>query len=208
LHAAKLIAALYLAGMTLGIFDRKLFLAQTFNFELQVIQINDALEFKKFVKSNEAVFRPQFPVTSEAATRELRNVKHWIEQKLTDMHENRSLCLVVRKIDTHEIVAFLTAFAFDWRTPKCEIAWMLATDWQGMGIASMGLTYLIQHLFLKAGLVKIICRIQPNNLKSLKLAARLGFIKEGLHRKDFRDGLGNLVDIEYMAIWQNNLNSV
>ena len=71
---------------------------------------------------------------------------------------------------------------------------------EGKGLQRTALQALIQYLFTSCNANKVICRIVPGNDRSLQLAERVGFLREGLHIKDFRDGAGVLVDVYYYGL--------
>lgn len=102
-----------------------------------------------------------------------------------------------------EVIGFLSAFNFDWRVPKCELAWMVDKDYEGKGIMKKGIETFIQFLFEACLLEKIICRTEPYNVRSNKLAEKLGFKQEGLHAADFRNGHNKLVDVQYWGLLKN-----
>jgi len=188
--------------MSLGLFNSHIFEHQSFYFELRLLQTKDVAAFHSFIFKNSGEFNVAFPVTTAEILKGVQSTKHWIAQKLDDEALNRNRILVLIKRDTHEILGYFSAFGFDWRVPKCEIAWMLDTDWRGQGLATYIVGKGIHHLLQQGKLEKIICRIDHSNIKSLSLAARLGFTSEAMHRKDFRNGNDDLVDVEYMAIWR------
>ncbi len=181
----------------------EIFEHQTLMLELHAVTSNDSEDFHAFIFRNLEKFRVPFPLTTEAVVQGLGETKLWIQRKKQDQDEGRSLMILVRNRYTHEIVFVFSAFGFDWRVPKCEVAWMMDQKYEGLGLATVVVGKMINYLFTKHGLNKIICRIEPGNLRSEKLAERLHFIAEGTHVKDFKNGDDRLVDVTYYGLWRN-----
>ena len=63
----------------------------------------------------------------------------------------------------------------------------------GRGVAPTALALVIDHCFAEAGLHRVEADVRPENLKSIRVMEKLGFAREGLHRRmlfidgDWRD---------------------
>lgn len=66
----------------------------------------------------------------------------------------------------------------------CHIGYKIDQQWQGKGLMFEAMTAAIEHLFQGSGLHRIMANYQPDNVRSGRLLARLGFIEEGL-AKDY-----------------------
>lgn len=191
--------------MTLEKIPAKFFELQTLQLEFRLINKTDSEEFYNFIQRNKSTFLGPFPITCNSILRGLNHTKQWINSKALEWKENKSAIYIVQNRTTREIIFMVSVFGFDWRVPKCEIAWMLDTQFESLGIAHHSVQLVIQNLLQHSGLQKIICRIEPKNQRSIALANRLGFQQEGLHHLDFRDGNGQLVDVEYFGLWPKNM---
>lgn len=174
---------------------------QTLMLEMHAVTLSDSKDFHDFILRNMDHFRVPFPLTTEAVMQGLTETKSWIQRKKLDQEEGRSLMMLVRNRFTQEIVFVFSAFGFDWRVPKCEVAWMIDQNFEGLGIATAAVGKMVTYLFRVHRLNKIMCRIEPGNMKSEKLAERLNFVKEATHTKDFRNGNNQLVDVNYYGLW-------
>ena len=180
----------------------QIFEHQTLLLEMHALSTKDCHDFHEFIQRNMENFRVPFPITTEAVIHGLEETRSWIERKRVDQSEGRCLMMLVRNRYTQEVIFVFSAFGFDWRVPKCEVAWMIDKDFEGMGIATVVVGKMLKYLFEVHELNKIICRIEPSNLKSEKLAQRLKFVREGTHVKDFRNGNDELVDVGYFGLWK------
>ncbi len=70
----------------------------------------------------------------------------------------------------------------DWRNRKTEIGYWLRSGLQGKGIMTDVCHRLIRYLFLDLGLHRVELRCGVENRKSVGVAERLGFAREGLLR--------------------------
>lgn len=178
----------------------EIFEHQTLMLESNKMLLADSADFYAFVKRNLNRFQIPFPVTTGVVMAGLSSTKKWIQQKKQEQEDGKSVFILVRNRLNGEIVLSISVFGFDWRVPKCEIAWMLDEQYEGLGIATRVAETCIHGLINDLGVNKIICRIEPENHKSRQLAFRLGFQAEGLHKKDFRNGNNELVDVEYYGL--------
>ncbi|MCC7297459.1 MAG: GNAT family N-acetyltransferase [Bacteroidia bacterium] len=173
------------------------------NIELhfQEIEKKDLPLFAKFIQNNTPSFLAPFPVTVAHLSTGKSSEKKWISEKIKGRKDNKNLIAIAKNVATNEIVCCVMAFNFDWRTPKCEMAWMVDQKQSGMGIASACTAEFIGFLFKSVQLAKVVARVDPLNTQSMKLATNLGFCIEGLHKCDFRTGHNQLIDVNYLALF-------
>lgn len=171
-------------------------------FLLAPIGVEYAPGFLHFLQTNAQYFTGPFPITMEKASHSLPACKNWIREKVQMQMDGSGLALLVLNANT-DVIGFVSAFHFDWRVPKCELAWMLDKQHEGHGIINTALTRLIDFLFEECNVEKIICRVQPENTKSRQLAQKLNFREEGMHISDYRDGHNQLVDVIYFGLLRN-----
>jgi len=70
-----------------------------------------------------------------------------------------------------------------WEVPSFEIGWFLDQGYQGRGIAKEAASRSLEFLFSDLNAHKVIAITRDTNSKSIKLAERLGFRREGHHRE-------------------------
>lgn len=178
----------------------EIFEHQTLMLETSKLLPGDSEDFYAFVKRNINRFQIPFPVTTDVVMAGLSSTKKWVQQKKQEQEDGKSAFVLVRNRLNREIILSISVFGFDWRVPKCEMAWMLDSQYEGLGLATRVAGVCINNLLNDMGLNKIICRIEPENHRSKQLALRLGFKHEGLHKNDFRNGNNTLVDVEYYGL--------
>lgn len=169
-------------------------------FRFRPLVKKDQDELIKFAKRNQGVINGPFPVTTEALTRGSGPASKWIDDKISQSTDEKGLVCVIETADNKRVIGYISAFLFDWRVPKCEIAWMVDSEFQRKGIATMCCKFMLDFLVHECDMQKVISRIDPKNTASVVLAGKLGFEAEGHHKKDFRDGFGRLLDVDYYAL--------
>lgn len=71
----------------------------------------------------------------------------------------------------------------DYDNKKVEIGYWISEKYQHLGIVTLSCKRLIQHAFEDLGFNRIQLRAATQNIKSQKVAERLGFSREGIERE-------------------------
>ena len=71
---------------------------------------------------------------------------------------------------------------------RAEVGYDLAPAWWGQGLMHEALVALLRHGTDTMGLHRISACVHVDNVASLRLAERLGFVREGIARDLFSDG--------------------
>jgi RimJ/RimL family protein N-acetyltransferase len=91
-----------------------------------------------------------------------------------------------------------------WEIPSAELGYFTSNAWQRKGYASESIRGISGVAFQELDFQRIFVRILPLNRESFALAKRLRFHEEGLHRKAFRCGFGELHDVQYLSLTQED----
>ena len=68
-------------------------------------------------------------------------------------------------------------------TRRLAVGWILARPWWRQGLMREAVPALLRHCFNSLDAHRIEARIEPNNIASIRLAERIGFLREGLMRE-------------------------
>ena len=85
----------------------------------------------------------------------------------------------------------------DWVVPKAEIGYFIDFEYEGKGIISQALAYVITYLINEYQFKKLLCRVNSRNLGSVNVALKNGFELEGTIRNDYRTTNNEVVDLNY-----------
>lgn len=84
--------------------------------------------------------------------------------------------------ETQDIVGMVNYHDRRAQQGRLAVGWMIVPDWRGKGLAREAASALIGYCFTALSAHRIEARIAPANAVSLRVAARLGFQREGLMR--------------------------
>lgn len=87
----------------------------------------------------------------------------------------------------------------DWNIPSGELGYFIGDRWQRLGFAAEAINAVARVGFDDYEFERLFVRILLSNEGSLRLAQKLGFQEEGIHRKAFRCGFGELHDVRYLS---------
>lgn len=148
----------------------------------------------------------------------LRNFKD-LAQGLTTLEEARSFIAEcarqwdarktyfygIRLKEPGQLIGQLKVKNVLWDVPSAELSYFIGSGHQRRGYASEAIRALLREAFTGLGFKRIHARIIASNTESLELAKKLGMRHEGLHRLEFRCGLGELHDVHYFALTREDL---
>jgi RimJ/RimL family protein N-acetyltransferase len=186
--------------VSLASFQPLVFRVENNSLLLRPVLRSDREALQKFAEGNAEALTGPFPITIAALLGRRSETASWLANKIENVQDRKGIFCVIEDTSSREIIGFVSAFQFEWRTPKCEISWMVSNHLQRKGVAHECCSYMVRYLFQEVGVNKILCRINPANEPSIQLATKLGFQKEGLHLRDFRDGNDNLLDVLYFGL--------
>jgi RimJ/RimL family protein N-acetyltransferase len=88
----------------------------------------------------------------------------------------------------------------NWDVPAFEIGYWIRQSAEGKGYVSEAARLLTVCAFTTLGAQRLMIRCDARNTRSARVAERLGYRQEGLHRHAHRDTSGNLTDLLYYAL--------
>ena len=161
------------------------------------IHIRDVPAFFELIEKSREHLQAYFPKTLTAVRDEL-TAEEYILQRIIQFERKEAFLFVIEA--ENRLLGMVSLKEIDWTVPKAEIAYFVAEEFQGKGIVTRALQWLVTYSFDELRLEKIYARISPENPASRKVVEKNGFVLEGLFRKDFRSGTGELIDVEYFAL--------
>lgn len=95
------------------------------------------------------------------------------------------------------LIGLIDVKNIDWNVPKAEIGYFIDHKQQGKGVISNALKILIRFLIKEYHFKKLLCRINSQNVASIRVALKNGFELEGTIRNDYRTTSNEVVDLNY-----------
>ncbi|MGE7186224.1 GNAT family N-acetyltransferase [Peribacillus sp. NPDC006672] len=80
------------------------------------------------------------------------------------------------------LVGMIGLHFIDWKNKATSIGYFLSEEAQGNGIITKSVSSLVNYLFKELDLNRIEIQVAVNNLKSISIPQRLGFVQEGIKR--------------------------
>jgi [ribosomal protein S5]-alanine N-acetyltransferase len=108
-----------------------------------------------------------------------RVTRRWLP--VQEEHERRDSYAVVRREDGRVIGCVWTKRT-DWAAQSTEIAFAVAADARGFGVAAEAVDALTVALILEHGFQRVELRIAPGNVACRRVAEKAGFTYEGVLR--------------------------
>lgn len=162
--------------------------------KLSGITIEDTPLLFELVERNREQLKEYFPITS-ASTKDLESTHHFIEERILQQHQRQGYYFLMIAEET--VVGAIGIKTVDWTVPKCELAYFTDKELQGKGFCTKAIDAIVNYCFEELGMERVYARISPDNIGSRRALEKNGFNKEGLLKKDFRNGNNVLVDVEY-----------
>lgn len=141
---------------------------------LRPIELKDRIEVYKY-RSN-----PEISQHLSFVPESLEDVDHFITKnpKEFNLPETWFQLVIVLK-ETNEVIGDIGVHFFGKEHKQIELGYTLSSLHQNKGFASEAIEDVIDFLFTDLNKHRIVLSIDPENKASIKLAARLGFRKEG-----------------------------
>ena len=171
------------------------------HFAIRPVTMEDATDYFALIDSNRERISTYFPFTSNANT-DLESTKRYLSERIAFAEKNLVTILIIKDDFTKKIAGAIIFKDVDWTIPKCELGFFMDQQFEGNGLMTKCLLLVIDFCFREAKLNKLFLRISPENLSSIRVAEKTGFMKEGIIRNDFKTGDGKLKDLIYFGLLQ------
>ena len=177
-------------------------------YRLRLLQLSDAENLYNLIETNRPRLLKYFPITSSSVT-DIETAKSYIIDKIKRANNKDFFGYLIEEKSTNQLAGMYILKSFNWRTPKCELAYFIDQNYEGKGIISKATKKISDHCFETLKMRKIWIETGEDNFGSKTVALKNGFKLEGLLRDNFRDSEGNLINIEYYGLtlqdWKNLL---
>lgn len=101
--------------------------------------------------------------------------------------------------DTNELIGQVS-FDVSKRHESAEIAYLMSRKFQNKGYMKESLKLLTNYLFKEIGVTKITAEVMLENVSSIKLLERIGFVQEGIEKLKYKKKDGMFTDVVIMSI--------
>ena len=148
------------------------------------------LEYMKFSKS----FRFPKPQGAEKA---------WVDAQMLDM-SNRSITFIMETLEDSIPFGFIQLNAIDWISRNCMFGIAIAEDeYLGKGYAKEATKAVFDYVFDILNLFKVYVEILGFNSHTVRVYTRIGFVEEGMLKKQYFWG-GEYHDVGIYSLYKEN----
>jgi len=99
-----------------------------------------------------------------------------------------------------ELIGQIKAKSIVWDIPAAELSYFICQSSRRRGFATEAVSAVLRVAIGQMHFERICLRIIASNGESLRLADKLGFKREGLHRNEFRCGFCELHDVYHYSL--------
>jgi len=166
---------------------------------LEPLQRGHITEFSQLIERNREDLINYFPMlTNQVQSKE--EARKWILERRHLHSTGSAISMSIMLSNIGRMVGYLGIMSIDMRVPRCELAYFTDKSFRGNGYMEEALHGALRWLIRETGMRKFLCRVAPQNTSSLCLLEKIGFVREGLVRADFRSGHGVVGDCVYMGL--------
>ena len=145
------------------------------NILLRALELSD-LDFLYQVENNESVWE----VSNTTTPYSKFILKQYLENSHKDIYEVKQLRLVICKIENNEPVGFIDFFDFEPKHHRVGVGVLISSDKEKQkGYASEALQLISDYAFTYLGIHQVYANIPEDNIASISLFEKRGFIKSG-----------------------------
>lgn len=121
---------------------------------------------------------------------DLETARNWVERYTVGWGDGTLGGFAIESAAERAFLGFIGVVRYDAAGKTAELGYIVAPEARGRGVAARALGLLTAWCLDELGLERVELRIDPANLPSLRLAERVGYIREGVLRSmPFKDGL-------------------
>lgn len=163
------------------------------------IQHEDLEPLAALVADNKERLSDSFPVTV-FNFRTTESAKDFVNSRIQLALQKRSYYFMIFTEDTNAMIGVLSIKEIDTSVPKAELAYFVDKHYEGKGIITQALQWLVRYAFDELQLARVYVRVHPDNTGSIRVAEKNGFVLEGVMKNDSRNGMGQLCDAAYYGL--------
>jgi RimJ/RimL family protein N-acetyltransferase len=110
------------------------------------------------------------------------DARAWVTGQAERLRSGLSLDLAIADVGSDALLGAIGMHGFRWHDRRAEIGYWLAPEARGRGAASCALRLLSRWALGTLGIVRIDLFAEEENVASVRVAERAGFVREGLLR--------------------------
>lgn len=166
------------------------------NYKIQLLDIEQSEAFFQLIDANRKRLEDFFAGTVKHTTT-LKNTLIYCQEIENKIKAKTYFPYVIIDIKEKSLVGLIDVKNIDWSIPKAELGAFIDAEYEGHGIITKSINYVIDELVRKHHFKKLYCRVANRNKRSIKVVLNAGFELEGILRCDYKTTNGEIVDLNY-----------
>lgn len=147
--------------------------------EIRLLRPEDALALFNLIDQNREHLRPWFEMVE--LTQQVSDTARWIGSMLKRREESPRGWSGI--FENGNLVGAIGLTVLEETKRAAEVGYYLSADACGRGIAPRPCSAMLDHMFFDIGLHRVELRMAATNQRSIRLAEKLGFSREGQLRE-------------------------
>lgn len=143
----------------------------------------NAKDILSFQERNKEFFSSRSPQQSK----DYLTLEYWkkqIELAREEFHGDSSYRFIFSLVDSDEVIGFINfTQVFRKAFQACYVGYGLGERDQNKGYMTEALSFLVQFMFDKHNIHRVMANYMPDNIASEKVLHKVGFVKEGIAKK-------------------------
>ncbi len=117
--------------------------------------------------------------------KDIEEINTLIANILQQFENNEAICWVISPLENDDFMGTISFWKIDKAHYRAEIGYGIHPDYQQKGYMSEVLPIVTEYGFRKMNLHSIEANINPNNLASIKLVEKHGFVQEAYFKENY-----------------------
>jgi len=166
------------------------------HFSISSLDTNNYESFFNLIYSNRERLEDFFAGTV-SKTKTLNDTEQYCNIIAQKINDKSYFPFIITSLKSNAYIGLIDVKNIDWNVPKAELGYFIDANYEGQGISSLALSFIVDYLIEKYQFKKLLCRVSSLNEGSIGVALKNGFQLEGTIRNDYRTTRGDIVDLNY-----------
>jgi len=173
---------------------------------LRPYAVGDGVAVQEAIEESRDHLRPCMAWTDSRRT--VQECETYVRQALAKWLTQENVTVGMWDCSTDRYLGGIWLYYNDWHVPAMEIGYWVRVSAQGQGYVTESATLLCKLAFLTFGAQRVCIQCDAANIKSAKIARRLGFVHEATLRNHSRNTMGELTDQLVFALTRDDYDQL
>ncbi len=134
--------------------------------------------------------------------------ENYIRDKIYEWRQKQTFAFGVWLKKTNQCIGHISIKDIEWRIPRGELAYFISYEFEGKGLMSEAVVSMIKFGFDILKLNRLFLRVIVSNERSITIAEKFGFKREGCMAKDHLTFDEQLVDVYHYGMTGEDFNKI